>query len=84
MTQGENTEYRIAHLREKLASEDIAELGVRIEMRGAAVLLSGTVSTTACRDEILSIAEAELAGLSVLDDLTVAHSNPPDVPEELA
>ncbi|WP_455351710.1 hypothetical protein [Streptomyces sp. SYSU K217416] len=84
MTQGENTEYRIAHLREKLASEDIAELGVRIEMRGAAVLLSGTVSTMACRDEILRIAETELTGLSVLDDLTVAHSNAPDGPEELA
>ncbi|MGW0551940.1 hypothetical protein [Streptomyces altiplanensis] len=77
-------EYRIAHLREHLADGDFAEMGVRIELRGNSVLIAGTVSSAACRDEILRMAEDELAGLPLHEDLVVVSATAPDRPEELA
>jgi hypothetical protein len=84
MTHTGSTEYRIAHLRDRLATGPTAEMGIRIEMRGDSVLLSGTVPSVACRDEILTIAEQDLAGLSLREDLVVVCSIAPDHPEELA
>ncbi|MEU6880943.1 hypothetical protein [Streptomyces sp. NPDC046712] len=83
MTSRDDSEYRIAHLRDVLAREEMAELGVRIEMRGGAVLLAGTVATATRREEILRLAEAELRGLPVLADLAVASTDPADRSEEL-
>ncbi|MGW7051529.1 hypothetical protein [Streptomyces sp. NPDC054887] len=77
-------EYRIAHLREHLASGDYAEMGVRIELRGGSVLIAGTVSSAACRNEILRMAEDELAGLPLREDLVVVSATAPDHTEELA
>ncbi|MEV6247338.1 BON domain-containing protein [Streptomyces sp. NPDC051742] len=82
MNSGES-EYRIARLRDRLAREEVAELGVRIEVRGAVVLLTGTVPTADRRDEILRIAEAELVDLPVRADLQVVCADPPDRAEEL-
>ncbi|MFI6417285.1 BON domain-containing protein [Streptomyces sp. NPDC050842] len=82
MSNGES-EYRIARFRERLAGGDVAELGVRIEVRGATVLLTGTLPTADHRDEILRIAAAELAGLPVRAELLLACADPPDRPEEL-
>ncbi|MFF6872971.1 BON domain-containing protein [Streptomyces sp. NPDC012450] len=82
MDTGEN-EYRIARFRERLAHDDMAELGVRIEVRGTAVLLTGTVPTAGEREEIVRLAETELAGLPVRTDLMVACIDPPERPEEL-
>jgi hypothetical protein len=79
----DGSEYRIARLRERLAREGVAELGIRIEMRGGSVLLSGALPTADHRDEILRIAEAELPGTHVLLDLTVASAIPPDGHEDL-
>ncbi|WP_149181916.1 hypothetical protein [Streptomyces sp. TRM49041] len=84
MSAADTAEYRIAHLRDRLASEDIAELGVRIEQRGAGIMLYGTVSSPACRDEILRIAQEELAGLPLHEDLVVAGTDAPTHPEELS
>ncbi|MGW6414974.1 BON domain-containing protein [Streptomyces sp. NPDC055055] len=81
---GGESEYRIARFRERLAREDVAELGVRVEARGTAVVLTGTVPTAGRRDEILRLADTELAGLLVHTDLLVACADPPDRPEELA
>ncbi|MFI8824767.1 BON domain-containing protein [Streptomyces sp. NPDC053431] len=77
-------EYRIARLVERLAGDDLAELGVHVEQRGGAVLLTGTVPTTTRRDEILRLARGELAGLTVRADLTVACADAPDQLEELS
>ncbi|MET7756713.1 BON domain-containing protein [Streptomyces sp. NPDC005389] len=76
--------YRLARLRDRLAGDDVAELGVRVELRGDAVLLSGTVATAARRDEILRLARTELAGLTVLDDLASASRDAPERMEELS
>ncbi|MEU9981907.1 hypothetical protein [Streptomyces sp. NPDC050856] len=84
MSAADTAEYRIAHLRDRLASEDIAELGIRIEQRGTAVMLYGTVSSPACREEILRIAEEELSGLPLRADLVVVCGDAPDHPEELS
>ncbi|GGT46027.1 BON domain-containing protein [Streptomyces purpureus] len=86
MTPGGTAEhgYRIARLRERLARDDIAELGIRIEERGGAFLLSGTVPTAAHRDHILRIAQEELGDTVVVrSDLMVASASAPDRPEEL-
>ncbi|MDQ1012677.1 hypothetical protein QFZ82_007162 [Streptomyces sp. V4I23] len=83
MTRFEASEYRIARLRERLAEEDVAELGVQIDMRGGYVHLNGTVSSAACRAEILRIAEAELGGLPMRADLVIAGATAPERPEEL-
>ncbi|MFF4173308.1 BON domain-containing protein [Streptomyces sp. NPDC001744] len=82
MDTGEN-EYRIARFRDRLAREDTAELGVRVEARGAAVLLTGTVPTAEGREAVLRLAREELAGLPVRADLVVACVDPPERPEEL-
>jgi hypothetical protein len=83
MTHAGTAEYRIAHLRDRLATGPIAEMGIRIEMRGDSVLLSGTVPSAACRDEILRLAEHDLSGLPLREDLMVVCSIAPDHSEEL-
>ncbi|MFF7441848.1 hypothetical protein [Streptomyces sp. NPDC008122] len=81
---GGESEYRIARFRDRLAREDVAELGVRVEVRGEAILLTGTLPTVGRRDEILRLADAELAGIPVHADLLVACADPPDRPEDLS
>ncbi|WP_426361746.1 hypothetical protein [Streptomyces sp. E-08] len=81
---GDGHEYRIARFRDRLAREDVAELGVRVEVRGEAVLLTGTLPTAGLRAEILRLADAELAGIPVRADLRVACADPPERPEELS
>jgi hypothetical protein len=80
---GGNLEYRVAHLKERIAAGPLAELGVRLEVRGDAVLLTGTVPTAHCRDEICRTVDEELAGTRVHCDLVVADASSPDHAEEL-
>jgi hypothetical protein len=80
----QNLDYRIAHLQDRLASGDLGELGVRVEARGQAVLLTGTVPSAPCRDEILRTVQEELAGVPVHSDLVVTETSSPDHAEELA
>ncbi|MFJ6935050.1 BON domain-containing protein [Streptomyces sp. NPDC101132] len=76
--------YRMEHLRERLAHEEIAELGVRVEQHGGGVLLSGVVTTEACREAVLGLAAEELAGLPWRHDLRTARADgPAHRPEEL-
>ncbi|WP_128984567.1 BON domain-containing protein [Streptomyces roseicoloratus] len=83
-TGAHEDEYRIARLRERLAGDDVAELGIQVEQRGGAVLLTGTVPTVGHRDEILLLARGELGGLTVRVDLEVACADAPDRWEELS
>lgn len=77
------SDYRIAQLCDRLAYDEVAELGIQIEQRGRAVLLSGTVATAEHRDEILRIAAEELGAVPVRSDLVVLSATAPDAPEEL-
>ena len=79
-----HTEYRVAHLLEHLAAGHPGELGVRVEVRGEDVLLTGTVTSAQCRDEILGMVREELAGIPVHYDIVVADTSSPDRAEELS
>ncbi|MET8568805.1 BON domain-containing protein [Streptomyces sp. NPDC004783] len=79
----ENVEYRIAHLHDRLAAEELGELGVRAEIRSGAVAVTGTVPSAQCRDTLLRIVREELAGLTVHSDILVADTTRPDHAEEL-
>ncbi|EKX62337.1 hypothetical protein [Streptomyces ipomoeae] len=80
---GLNREYRMAHLGERLAHGDLAELGMRIEARGDTVHITGTASTAADRDAILRAAAEELPGVAVRADIALADVSVPDHTEEL-
>ncbi|MEU6257025.1 hypothetical protein [Streptomyces sp. NPDC047043] len=80
----ENIEYRVAHLRERLAAEELGELGVHVDVRGQAVVIAGTVPSARCRDVLLRTAREELAPLAVRSDVVVAENASPDHAEELS
>ncbi|MEU6314507.1 hypothetical protein [Streptomyces sp. NPDC047014] len=84
MNSVENLDYRIEHLRDRLAREDVAELGVRVEARGAGVMVWGCVSSAGARAAVLRVVEQELAGVLWHEDLTVNHVGPPDQAEVLS
>ncbi|MFJ6071270.1 BON domain-containing protein [Streptomyces sp. NPDC093065] len=79
----ENAEYRVAHLQERLAAEELGELGVRAEIRAGTVAVTGTVPSARCRETVLRVAREELAGLTVHTDVVVAGTARPDHAEEL-
>ncbi|MBC2905559.1 BON domain-containing protein [Streptomyces cupreus] len=76
-------DYRVAHLTDHLAAGPLGELGVRIEIRGEAVLLTGTVPSAHCRDEVVRLAREELPDHPVHFDLVVADASAPDHAEDL-
>ncbi|MFF4019664.1 BON domain-containing protein [Streptomyces sp. NPDC001544] len=80
----EHLDYRVAHLAERLAAGPLGELGVRAEIRGEAVLLTGTVPSAQCRDDILRQAREALQGHPVHSDICVAGTSSPGEAEELA
>ncbi|MEU5366685.1 BON domain-containing protein [Streptomyces sp. NPDC005925] len=80
----QNLDYQVAHLHERLAGGSLGELGVRVEVHGSAVLVSGTVPSVHCREEIERVAREALAGHPVHCDLVVAGPSSPDHAEELA
>lgn len=85
MSSTESIEYRIEHLRDRLAREDVAELGVRIDTHGARTVVRGRVADARCLEAVLRIAGEELAGTDWYADLAVSHHGAPDNrPEELS
>ncbi|MFE1437241.1 hypothetical protein [Streptomyces sp. NPDC058739] len=79
-----NLDYRVAHLRERLAEGPLAELGVQVVMHGDSVLVTGSVPSTHCRDEVERIVGEALSELPLHCDLVVAAASTPDEAEELA
>ncbi|PAZ10028.1 hypothetical protein CLM62_41960 [Streptomyces sp. SA15] len=79
----ENAEYRVAHLRDRLAAEELGELGVRAEVRAGAVVVTGTVPSEQCRETLLRTVHEALAGLAVHTDVVVADNASPDHAEDL-
>ncbi|MEV5935839.1 BON domain-containing protein [Streptomyces sp. NPDC052079] len=77
-------EYRVAHLKDRLASGELGELGVRVEVRGGNVLVTGTVPSARYREEVLDLVREELAGLEVHCDIVVSEPSSPDHAEELS
>jgi hypothetical protein len=81
---GDNVEYRVAHLHDRLAEEELGELGVRAEVRAGSVVVTGTVPSAHCRETLLRTVHDELAGLEVHCDVVVAENAAPDHAEELS
>lgn len=79
----DDTQYRIERLRHRLAQDDPGELGLRIETRGEAVVVSGTVPDAGCRESIMRLVAEELDGLTVHTDIAAASADAPPIPEEL-
>ncbi|MFI5764126.1 MULTISPECIES: hypothetical protein [unclassified Streptomyces] len=84
MSSEDFIEYRIAHLRDRLAREDIAELGLRIDVHGAHAVLRGSVCSDACREAVLRAAAEEFEDLPWRADLTVNRPHLSPRPEELS
>ncbi|MFF6815103.1 BON domain-containing protein [Streptomyces sp. NPDC012403] len=80
----QSPEYRVAHLQDRLASGELGELGVRVEVRGKAVLVTGTVPSAQCREDVLSAVREELTGLEVHCDVVLSETSSPDHAEELS
>ncbi|MFI9150337.1 BON domain-containing protein [Streptomyces sp. NPDC053367] len=78
-----NLDYRVAHLRDRLAAGPLAELGVRVAVHGDSVVVTGTVPSAQCRDEVEQAVGEALTGLTVRCDLLVAGTSTPDQAEEL-
>ncbi|GAA2482886.1 BON domain-containing protein [Streptomyces longisporus] len=77
-------DYRVAHLTERFAEGLPGELGVRAELRGEAVLLTGTVPSARCREDILRIAREAFPDVPLHCDIVTARTTPPDDAEDLA
>ncbi|MFF1409430.1 BON domain-containing protein [Streptomyces sp. NPDC058289] len=84
MTSADGIEYRIEHLRDRLAREDVAEIGVRVETRDGRAFVRGRVTDEESRAAVLRIAAEELAGTDWYADLDVSHHGAPDHPEDLS
>ncbi|MFJ7266681.1 hypothetical protein ACIQV3_08430 [Streptomyces sp. NPDC099050] len=84
MSSEDFIEYRIEHLRDRLARDDIAELGLRIDMHGAHAVLRGSVCSDACRAAVLRAAAEEFEGVPWRADLTVNRPHLSPRPEELS
>ncbi|KNE78654.1 MULTISPECIES: hypothetical protein [Streptomyces] len=78
------TEYRLAHLQERLAREGSGDMGIRLEMRGGSLLLTGTVPSAANREEILRIVAEVLPDVPVRSDIGLTDHSAPGRPEELS
>ncbi|MGW2250212.1 hypothetical protein ACWCXH_08430 [Kitasatospora sp. NPDC001660] len=83
MTGADATEYRLAHLRERLADDEAGELGLRIELHGAHVTVRGTVPTEERRAAVGRIVADALADLTVYTDIALADDRPPVGAEDL-
>lgn len=79
----DDTEYRLAHLRDRLADDEVGELGLRIELHGSSVTVRGTVATEQRRAAVERIVAEALAGLVVHTDITLADDSPPTGEEDL-
>jgi hypothetical protein len=79
----DDTQYRIERLRQRLALDDPGELGLRFEVRGAAVIVRGIVPDADCLETVMRLLAEELDGLTVHTDISAAHVEALPVPEEL-
>jgi hypothetical protein len=79
----DDPQYRIERLRHRLAQDDPGELGLHIEARGDAVVVSGIVPDAECRTTIMRLVAEELDGLTVHTDIAAAQGDAAPIPEEL-
>ncbi|GAB3587775.1 hypothetical protein GCM10027445_68260 [Amycolatopsis endophytica] len=80
----ETPQYRAAHLRRALAEDPrTAEMGVRVNVRGDDVHLSGEVTCDERRAELENVLHEAAPGLRVHNDVRVADTREPARREDL-
>ncbi|MFI9361463.1 BON domain-containing protein [Kitasatospora sp. NPDC053057] len=82
-TGSDDTEYRLAHLRDRLADDEVGELSLRIELHGTHVTVCGTVPSEQHRAAVERIVIEVLDGLTVYTDIALADDRPPTGAEDL-
>lgn len=81
---GESPQYRVAHIRRALAEDPrTAEMGVRVNVRGDQVHLSGEVATEQRRADLEAVLAEVAPDVSVNNDVRVADTREPARREEL-
>ncbi|MFL6125329.1 BON domain-containing protein [Actinophytocola sp.] len=84
MTADESPQYRVAHLRRALAEDPrTTEMGVRVNVRGDQVHLSGEVATEERRVELERVLGEVAPELTVNNDVRVVDIREPGRREEL-
>ena len=68
--------YLAQHIRDALATEGTAELGVDVQVTPSGVYLTGTVVSPEQRDSLAVVAAREAGGLAVHNDGVVMHGEP--------
>lgn len=80
----ESPQYRVAHIRRALAEDPrTTEMGVRVNVRGDQVHLSGEVATEQRRAELEQVLTEIAPEMSVSNDVRVADTREPGRREEL-
>lgn len=82
-TGSDEAEYRLAHLRDRLADDEVGELGLRIELHGSHVTVRGTVPSEERRAAVGRIVAEVMDGLKVHTDIVLADDRPPTWAEDL-
>lgn len=81
---GESPQYRVAHIRRALAEDPrTAEMGVRVNVRGDQVHLSGEVATEQRRADLEAVLAEVAPDVSVSNDVRVSDIREPGRREEL-
>ncbi len=80
----ESPQYRVAHIRRALAEDPrTAEMGVRVNVRGDQVHLSGEVATEQRRADLERVLAEVVPDAAVSNDVRVSDSREPARREEL-
>jgi hypothetical protein len=80
----ESPQYRVAHIRRALAEDPrTAEMGVRVNVRGDQVHLSGEVTTEQRRDDHEAVLAEVAPDVTVSNDVRVSDTREPGRREEL-
>lgn len=80
----ESPQYRVAHVRRALAEDPrTAEMGVRVNVRGEHLHLSGEVATEQRRTELEQVVGELLPEVELHNDVRVADTREPNRLEEL-
>jgi osmotically-inducible protein OsmY len=80
----ESPQYRVAHVRRALAEDPrTAEMGVRVNVRGDHLHLSGEVTTEQRRSELEQVVAELLPDVELHNDVRVADTREPARLEEL-
>ena len=68
--------YLAQHIRDALATDGTAELGVDVQVTASGVYLTGTVSSPEQREQLAAVAARESGDLAVHNDVVVQHGEP--------